>query len=94
MNSGNAEQAENRIVRGVFREAVPGPQKAGARSAVSAHGSGRGSSRAERKEQIAETADRAPAFCGPGTASLKAPLTIRFSACPAFPEFMAVYRLQ
>ena len=50
MNSGNAEQAENRIVRGAFREAVPGPKKAGARSAVSAHGSGRGSSRAERKE--------------------------------------------
>ena len=41
MNPGNAGQAENRMVRGVSREAVPNPQEAGARSAVSAICSGR-----------------------------------------------------
>ena len=51
VNPGNAGQAENRMVRRVSREAVPNPQEAGVRSAVSAHGSGRGSSRVEREEQ-------------------------------------------
>ena len=57
MNSGNAGRMENRAVRGASREAVPGPQETGVWSAVSAHGSGRGSSRVERKEQEGEIAD-------------------------------------